>query len=404
MDLRSGNSPLTDTQIFNAIYTTMICAHLHVQINIGMIKPNESRFDLDQDGVYDMRWAIAANNVYLAVLPDTKISGDFTLLLNQSALADLEIGTANYYSEIIFRFPEKASEWDLGTCIFDLQTSGTLFFPNTQPAWIALQGMAQQGQIGSGTVNEGGTVYTTYDLDQDGKADLKIDPANGWVSMSVANGTNLSGDFRLRVPKAVIDLYFSGREYYSEILFIFPDAFINPFVDVKEGKYYYNPVMWAYYHNPQIVAGTGATTFSPNATCTRAQIVTFLWRAAGSPEPTTTNNPFKDVSSSKNYYKAVLWAAEKHITSGTAADKFSQNAGCTRAQVVSFLWRYAGSPEPATTTNPFTDVPSEKYYTKAVLWAAEKGVTAGTSTTTFSPDKTCTRGQIVSFLYRYMEG
>lgn len=178
----------------------------------------------------------------------------------------------------------------------------------------------------------------------------------------------------------------------------------NPFTDVTEGKYFFNPVMWAYYHDPQITAGTSKTTFSPNDTCTRAQIVTFLWRAAGSPEPTTTNNPFKDVTSDKYYYRAVLWAAENGITSGTAADKFSPNDGCTRAQVVTFLWRFAGSPEPTSTSNPFTDVPSGKYYTKAVLWAAKKGVTAGTSATTFSPDDTCTRGQIVTFLYRYMEG
>ena len=178
----------------------------------------------------------------------------------------------------------------------------------------------------------------------------------------------------------------------------------NPFVDVVEGKYYYNPVLWAYYHDPQITSGTSETTFSPNDTCTRAQIVTFLWRAAGSPEPTTKNNPFDDVKSDKYYFKAVLWAAETGVTSGTSDTTFSPNDGCTRAQVVTFLWRFAGSPELTTTTNPFTDVPAGKYYTKAVLWAAEKGVTAGTSETTFSPNDTCTRGQIVTFLYRYMEG
>lgn len=178
----------------------------------------------------------------------------------------------------------------------------------------------------------------------------------------------------------------------------------NPFTDVKEGKYYYDAVLWAYFHDPQITSGTSETTFSPNATCTRAQIVTFLWRAAGSPEPTTTNNPFTDVKDSKYYYKAVLWAAETGVTSGTSETTFSPNNGCTRAQVVTFLWRFADSPEPTTTTNPFTDVPAGKYYTKAVLWAAETGVTAGTSETTFSPKQTCTRGQIVTFLYRYMVG
>lgn len=176
----------------------------------------------------------------------------------------------------------------------------------------------------------------------------------------------------------------------------------NPFTDVVAGKYYYDAVVWAYFHDPQITSGTGDTTFSPNATCTRAQIVTFLWRAAGSPEPATTNNPFADVGNDKYYYKAVLWAAEEGITTGTGDRIFSPNSGCTRAQVVTFLWRFAGSPEPITTNNPFSDVPPDKYYTKAVLWASEHEITAGTSETTFSPEMTCTRGQIVTFLYRYM--
>lgn len=180
-------------------------------------------------------------------------------------------------------------------------------------------------------------------------------------------------------------------------------AVSSPFSDVKEGRYFYIPVLWAYYHTPQITSGTSATTFSPDDTCTRAQIVTFLWRAAGAPEPTTTSNPFADVKPGEYYYKAVLWAEETGVTSGTSNTTFSPYEGCTRAQVVTFLWRFAGSPEPTTTTNPFVDVSSGKYYAKAVLWAAEKGVTAGTSATTFSPNSTCTRGQIVTFLYRHIE-
>ena len=180
------------------------------------------------------------------------------------------------------------------------------------------------------------------------------------------------------------------------------DCYLNPFTDVKEGKYFFIPVLWACYHDPQITSGTSDTTFGPNETCTRAQIVTFLWRAAGSPEPTTSDNPFADVKTSKYYYKAVLWATEQGITSGTSETMFSPNAGCTRAQVVTFLWRFAGSPEPTPTTNPFEDVKTGKYYYKAVLWAAENNVTAGTSETTFSPNDTCTRGQIVTFLYRYV--
>ena len=176
----------------------------------------------------------------------------------------------------------------------------------------------------------------------------------------------------------------------------------NPFTDVEEGKFYYEPVLWAYYHDPQIATGTGKTKFSPNNPCTRAQIVTFLWRAAGSPEPETTENPFEDVKESKYYYKAVLWAAETGVTLGTSKTKFSPDDGCTRAQTVTFLWRFAGKPEPTASTNPFEDVPEGAYYTKAVLWAAETGVTLGTSKTKFSPNKRCTRGEIVTFLWRYM--
>jgi len=126
--------------------------------------------------------------------------------------------------------------------------------------------------------------------------------------------------------------------------------------------------------------------------------VTFLWRAADSPEPTSETNPFNDVQPDKYYHKAVLWAAKTGVTSGTSDTTFSPNAGCTRAQVVTFLWRFAGSPEPTTTDNPFIDVQSGKYYYKAVLWAAATNVTAGTSDTTFSPNATCTRAQVVTFL------
>lgn len=171
----------------------------------------------------------------------------------------------------------------------------------------------------------------------------------------------------------------------------------NPFTDVAEGTYYTDAVLWAVQNG--ITSGTSATTFSPNAGCTRAQVVTFLWRAAGSPEPTSTNNPFTDVTGGY-YYKAVLWAVENNITSGTSATTFSPNSTCTRAQIVTFLWRFEGSPAPKTMNNPFTDVKAGAYYEKAVLWASETGVTAGTSATTFSPDATCTRAQVVTFLYR----
>ena len=174
----------------------------------------------------------------------------------------------------------------------------------------------------------------------------------------------------------------------------------NPFTDVQEKDYYYEPVLWAVANS--ITAGTSKTTFSPDNPCTRAQVVTFLWRAAGSPEPTQTNNPFTDVPAGQYYYKAVLWAVEEGITAGTSKTTFSPDESCTRAQVVTFLWRAAGEPTPQKNDNPFNDVPQGQYYYNAVLWAVEEGITAGTSKTTFSPDEPCTRGQIVTFIYRYM--
>ncbi|MBR4132891.1 MAG: S-layer homology domain-containing protein, partial [Oscillospiraceae bacterium] len=173
------------------------------------------------------------------------------------------------------------------------------------------------------------------------------------------------------------------------------------FDDVKDpSQYYFDPVYWAV--DKGITTGTSATKFSPESGCTRAQVVTFLWRAAGQPEPTSANNPFEDVPADQYYYKAVLWAVEKGITTGTSATTFRPDRTCTRAQIVTFLWRYAGQPEPTTTVNPFEDVPATEYYYKAVLWAVENGITTGTSPTTFRPDQTCTRAQIVTFLYRYM--
>ena len=180
---------------------------------------------------------------------------------------------------------------------------------------------------------------------------------------------------------------------------------INPFADVPEGQYYYEPVLWAVNHSPQITNGTSPTTFSPNATCTRAQVVTFLWRAMGQPEPTKTDNPFTDVKEGQYYYKAVLWALEKGITTGTSATTFSPNSGCTRGQVVTFLHRAQGTPTPGSSVKPFTDVKAGQYYYEAVLWAVNHSpqITTGTSATTFSPNATCTRGQIVTFLYRSMK-
>ena len=177
------------------------------------------------------------------------------------------------------------------------------------------------------------------------------------------------------------------------------------FIDVKTTDYFYNSVKWAVGKN--ITNGTSSTTFSPYKSCTRAEIVTFLWRAAGSPEPTTTRNPFRDVNAvtHSSYYKAILWASKKGITSGTSTTAFSPDQVCTRAQIVTFLYRYAGQPS-GYYSNPFKDVgaTSEASYYNAVLWAVGKGITTGTSATTFSPYASCNRAEAVTFLYRYTNG
>ena len=173
----------------------------------------------------------------------------------------------------------------------------------------------------------------------------------------------------------------------------------NPFKDVKKGAYYYDPVLWAVNCDPQITNGTSKTTFSPGATCTRGQVVTFLWRAAGCPEPTTTKNPFRDVPKNAYYYNAVLWAVEQGITNGTSKTTFSPESPCTRAHVVTFLYRSESAPK-VTAKNPFSDVAKGQYYYDAVLWAVKNNVTNGTDATHFSPGNPCTRGQIVTFLYR----
>ena len=174
----------------------------------------------------------------------------------------------------------------------------------------------------------------------------------------------------------------------------------HPFLDVPAGAYYEDAVVWAV--GKGITSGTNATTFDPNGTCTRAQAVTFLWRAAGSPTPKTKLMPFPDVPVGSYYWNAVLWAIEQGITEGTSYLTFSPNDSCTRAQIVTFLWRAKGNP--AVTGNaPFTDVAPDAYYAAAVTWAEKNGITGGIGNGLFGSNNTCTRAQIVTFLYRAMK-
>jgi len=179
---------------------------------------------------------------------------------------------------------------------------------------------------------------------------------------------------------------------------LMPAVFAASFSDVPAGAWYAEPVSWAVENN--ITSGVGGGLFAPGNTCTRGQVVTFLWRSQGEPAPKSNENPFTDVKEGQYYYDAVLWAVEKGITTGLSATSFGPSSPCTRGQVVTFLWRALGKPAPKSMENPFDDVSYGQYYFDAVLWAVEQGITTGLDATTFGPGSPCTRGHVVTFLYR----
>lgn len=216
---------------------------------------------------------------------------------------------------------------------------------------------------------------------------LNVNDANG---KAVTTTKNSDGTYSFTMPSSKVTVTATFME---------DNTMLNHFVDVSASAYYYDAVLWAAENG--ITSGTDATHFSPDGICTRAQAVTFFWRASGSPEPTSTSCPFTDVSADAYYYKAVLWATEKGITVGTSATTFSPDMECSRAHIVTFQYRAAGTPA-AGTANPFADVADSAYYANAVKWAVSEGITSGTTATTFSPANGCTRAQIVTFIYRYL--
>ena len=257
----------------------------------------------------------------------------------------------------------------------------------------------------------GGSGYSYYTIKATAGAGGSISPSG---SVSVREGRDqtftITPDKGYAVANVKIDGKSIGavksytfenvrRTHTIEVIFVKTNG--NPqtgvFVDVATGSYYEDAVDWAVENG--ITKGTDNTHFSPDGICTRAQTATFLWRAAGSPKPETRTMPFTDVPAGSYYYDAVLWAVENGITKGTSNTTFSPNMTCSRAQIVTFLWRAEKSPASGT-VNPFADVKSTAYYADAVLWAVKQDITKGTTNTTFSPDADCTRAQIVTFLWR----
>ena len=192
--------------------------------------------------------------------------------------------------------------------------------------------------------------------------------------------------------------YYGTAVYATNLsMSISTEMSLNPFTDVPANEYYTEPVLWAV--EKGITSGLKPNQFAPDASCTRGQVVTFLWRSQGCPEPTSTSHNFTDLNANEYYYKAVLWAVENGITSGMTKTTFAPDATVTRGQFVTFLHRAEGKPA-YTVSNPFTDLKSGEYYYDAVLWAVENKVTSGLKPTLFGPEEPCTRGQVVTFLYR----
>ena len=265
------------------------------------------------------------------------------------------------------------------------------------------------GPIGPGTATypitiqsgkNGGVTASHKSAAKGALVTLTVTPDKGYVLETLnafdQNGSALpltqqNGKYCFTMPASAVTV---------KATFMDDNTMLNFFVDVSASDYYYDAVLWAV--GKGITGGTSATTFDPSGNCTRAQAVTFLWRAAGSPAPKTKAMPFTDVPAGSYYHDAVLWAIEQGITKGTSDTAFSPNATCTRAQIVTFLWRAGGSPA-VSGSAAFTDVATDAYYAAAVAWAEKNGITGGIGGGLFGTGNTCTRAQIVTFLYRAMK-
>ena len=304
-----------------------------------------------------------------------------------SAADGAETRNKNFQVSFLNASGRSAGTYAAGVC-----TSGEVSVEMTDIGLIATFPAGADYTFTVSGADAGKLAMTVYAYDSEA-----LDPARtmDFNTLPSKNGSTCT----VYVPEEPYDDFYvqdiSGKEYYPDS----DSENVQHFTDVPAGAYYADAVKWAVAEG--ITSGTSPTTFSPNNGCTRAQMVTFLWRAAGSPEPESDYGPFRDVPKDAYYRKAVLWAAGEGITSGTSPTTFSPNAAVTRAQTVTFLWRWDGEPE-ADQRSGFRDVPTGQYYSQAVSWAVEAGITNGTGTTTFSPGQTCTRAQIVTFLWRDM--
>lgn len=355
-----------------------------------------------------------ADNKYYATFTVTHGFSDFTLMAEETRVA-----TVNYYTTGSAVSQKTYSITDVGTALptstkADYAFNGWTFtgltgtYTKLPDLWVATTGTESfaktatasftynggSGSVGSGSISSYALTFNT----NGGSAIAAVTKTSGeTVDLTSYVPTRDSYTFAGWYSDSALTTQVTSIKLTANTT-VYAKWAANLFADVNADAYYYNAVLWAV--DKGITQGATATTFAPGAPCTRAQVVTFLWRAMGSPTLTTTVNPFTDVSADTYYYNAVLWAVEKGITTGTTETTFSPDATVTRSQVVTFLWRAAGSPT-ATDASTFTDVDAGAYYANAIAWAVEKAITNGTSETTFSPMANCTRGQIITFLYNF---
>ena len=366
---------------------TMPAAEVEIKAIFEKNASAEYTVKFDGNGGKASKDEMTTNNQKLAKLPDATRSGKY-------------------------QFDGWYMKKDGGTKI----TTATVFDKNTTvyAHWTYTGG----GSSGGGGGSSGGGGVTTYAITvqnskngtvtashksaaKDTAVTLTVTPDKGYVldTLTVLDSkdkavklTEKNGKYTFTMPagKVTVSAAFKAAAPASE----------NPFTDVPSGAYYEDAVIWAV--KKGITSGTSATTFNPDGSCTRAQAVTFLWRAAGSPEPKSAAMPFTDVPAGSYFEKAVLWAVENRITKGTSDTTFGPDASCTRAQIVTFLWRAGGSPA-VSGNSAFSDVAADAYYAAAVAWAEKNGVTGGIGGGLFGSDNTCTRAQIVTFLHRAMK-
>ena len=387
LDLSAGQVTLTDDEGLALIST------LQADENGGLLTLDKVGdaydVDLDKDGTKDMKVSNSAGGVTADPLESSSIEDSITLDSPLYYIIPLAGSDDPYLTQLKVLFKESVEVKDLGNLTVDLSKEKTVTVTSEEYGAFraSLTGLEAKETVKSKT--EGDVI--SVDLDKDGKFDIEV---NGVRAFSLTEDCSLTKDTTITLSEdeiAAIDTA-SYKEYYKTITVKISGEAPgeNPFTDVKEGDYFYDAVLWAFYADPQVTDGMTDTTFGPYLTVTRGQCVTFLWRAMGKPEPTTDKNPFTDVPADQYYYKAVLWAVEKGITDGMTDTTFEPNTTLSTAHITTFLFRTLG-------------VGTDGWYQEAADWAVKEKLLDGMNLMV-APNVDCPRGAVVTFLYRELSG